>query len=421
MIESLTRKMRVHSGITMVVLPSLCWNLIPKGSQDIAESKYRKDLASMNEKSEDYLPTVCALVVVLAREHKVAEATRLLQPIIDSDRIDRMVASAEIAEAAGDKSAAESWARETAKAYPNQGPAVAASLYWRNGRYREAAEVLKRFETELSREAWATHIAYAFLDALPTEPQRAKAAQELIAAGLGDQHHLGSIIPVAHLTGKPDAAFQLMCMVQTNDRANQTIACYADLKQWKGDKEANEWLIPRLQFIPPALLAPMGFTYGCPELLWMKSASSQDDLIWVLRAAFKAFSPISADQERELKKHFEQSSSLSDRTGRMLLGTDSDSSYSKMPVQLAEVSPAAFFLAWHKFTGGVSLDEGSTWLRLCWELSNPNGGRMEGQWARQWLHGLVLMSLLPRSGDVPVKLDLRRGNWHFAPVKINSK
>lgn len=250
----------------------------------------------------------------------------VLTPVSDFWAADRQKAL--LLNGLGRKEEAEDLARRYVERHPGDidGRGILVMVYWKNGKYDEAADVLQKHP--VSNPEFYEGVTQPFFDTFQnaTILEIKKAIMSLRA------HHmplwgLQSLPDPFARAGKPEVAFEIASSIQPGASAHETslIDAYQYLKAYKGKEEASRWL---QTLIPPNRRNPLSvkFLYtNNRELLWelIQEPDPKDhpDDVWFFRAVAFALDGSKDGHRQEVLQYFRQpKQDTRHRMGQYLVG-----------------------------------------------------------------------------------------------------
>ncbi len=353
-----------------------------------------------NQKSFKFLDEVkarTALAQSLMAQGKAAAGLESLEKTKFSEQFISLAMRALLLEELGKREDAETWAAECVKRYPTEARAISlmAELLWRNGKYSQAAEFLRRSQNSISRTEWRMVIGKAFASVFGKSPLKVElAVNSLIDAGISGADNLGQIAAALYSADCAAAAFSILAKVEVNStqRADLLVCGYRYLKRWKSEKDAQQWLSTQ---IPPGFnpiaLAPYAFLSGQNELLWLVITDKDlTDDVAILRAASLATDLGSADRQRKesLLKRYAGRTDLPAMIVRYLLSPNGESRLFSSKLENKQISKAAFYVGWKSLLQAGQFLNDLDWYRVSIEHGSEENA--EYRWSWIWLSDLQL-------------------------------
>jgi len=217
------------------------------------------------------------------------------------------------------------------KRYPDllRSRLVRAQLLWKQGRYDDAAAVIKASRNPISTTEWRFAVGKAFLETFDkAHNEAARAAFAALLAAKINAFNLHSLAVAVARDGRSQLAFEMASSLRASGLAQleMTITSYDALKAWKGEPAALDWI--RVQ-LPPQMLNPLSmfaFRNNDRELLWdligPEPTGEGADFLWLMRAALALRQGLAQDPGRaQLEQHFKVANDTRyDKIGRYLLG-----------------------------------------------------------------------------------------------------
>jgi tetratricopeptide (TPR) repeat protein len=203
-----------------------------------------------------YYASSCAKA--LEQMGRYDEAWRLVEPQIEVFSGNILASAVSLLQRRGELGRANDLGRQMIERYPNVAARTDfAIVLWREGRWREAAELFDPRKASLRRDEWIQLFPAAFADAFADGPdERALSAFDALVQVHVDPAELAEITAELMKRGKPAMAFALAQSVcdQPNHRVSahdpqkglDHINAYKALKAWKGYPAASDWLRARV-------------------------------------------------------------------------------------------------------------------------------------------------------------------------------
>lgn len=240
---------------------------------------------------ETFDPSSDAAAGIIARLYREdgdpRSAWALLEPRIAGQRVPYEAARAQVA--LGDLASAEQITRGAYALY-NHSLAPAAELsavLWEAGRNAEAADVIAKFPVPASDTERCWHFCRAFVRVFRGKPpaEVEPAFRELVAARV-DTELLLRTIDTYRGTAEPETALALGKLLE--DSLEARTETYKTLKQMRGEREATQWLMPKIRRGELAAAAKVFYDRRADELLWklIEDPDRQSEsATWLLCAA----------------------------------------------------------------------------------------------------------------------------------------
>lgn len=272
----------------------------------------------------------------------------------------------------------------------------AVGQLWNKPDYDSAAKAIADYPWALQPEEWAQFIAPHFFRSFSEAPKFAIAAtQSLARREFNSTQNIGKVFDYSAAKGNPTLAFDCASSILETSFSGKELlyldmasTTYGYLQAGKGREAALDWLKNR---VPPQFLNPFAMfalTHDNLDLLWdfipaePQGIGSED--VWTCRAAAGCRHSRS-NQDKLLKEHFStRSPNLIHRAGRILLGTDPESSILDERTSTKELCDLAFFLGWNAECRGKR-DDAEKWYHLSLETGVNKG--LEATRARTRLRG----------------------------------
>lgn len=335
---------------------------------------------NQNRQHSDETLAKTVLGYFLLNEGKPQEALVALGDKASTGRFECIRLKALILEKLGRFSEAEEWAKEAVKRYPglNYPVDLLLTMYWRNGRYSEAADMIAgvgprhRSHGRPHSGLHGTNVGQCFADALVKKPQEIpKATEVLLARGITGWRTLGEIAQAVSAMGDHEKAFELFmqCQVPPQGETDRLLSAYKQLKLARGEKPARDWLVRQVAPADRMIIMRDAYLRRCFELLWTMEPSdaAKNDQLWLLRAA--AFVD-SEQKQKDLAKRkmlaarFEKKgTSFEHEVGRYLMDEKGGEDLLKKPLNLVQLCVCSYYIGLHDLNAHPSY--GATdWFRL---------------------------------------------------------
>ncbi len=219
-------------------------------------------------------------------------AWKEVEPLIKSQYGPAYKIAAEIALGRGDKQTAWQLMQKMVARYPGADSSLEQMLDigWRAGLYDEVAATLETWPVKVSGDTWRFTVARIFNEIFEKNQQEAKAAFEVL---LKTKLDISAVRPLATRYSDPKTGFEMLEMTKAIGKFGFSlrVAAYAQLKKWRGEREAIRWLKENLaagKSMHPGYRAMRFFDLGYDELIWdrMSDPPGYDDhaaFTWVMR------------------------------------------------------------------------------------------------------------------------------------------
>lgn len=285
------------------------------------------------------------------------------------------------------------WAAHRAAPHLAAGPALLAELFWRQGRYGDAATVLQNARGKLSGSDWTREIAPRFVECFRARDREGvQAAEALIRAGFADRRTFGAIPEALGEEGLSALAFELQSRMQLSgaDGFESAILAYRYLKQARGEAAAIEWIRKRVPEGDRDLLGILAWQEQVPELLWSMAPSRLQgelgDYHWLLRTATCVATGPSHPRYKETVNHVGGArGSHHVEIARYLLGLREESEILGMAQTLRQRSEIYYFAGLKAEQRG-KLRDAADWYFMSVEADT--GDNIESRWSlrrlRSW-------------------------------------
>ncbi len=301
-------------------------------------------------------------------------------------------------EALGHKNEAEEWARQTMIDNSSQSDPIVllVELLWRNGKYDQAADVISKNNSRLSRTLWRASIGPAFAEIFAGRTNDIESSiTAMKSAGIDDGESLGELAHAAYAHDHADLAFQILSHVKATRAQESDVltTAYRYLKRSIGREKALKWLNGQVEAGNRIDLAPYAFAAGQYELLWdfipLTPMNEKTEKCWLLRAASLVFTPkIPAEKTKALEAAFADRTTLPAKLGQYMLSSSKSNDVMTLKLNDAETCMASFYVGWKAMPLGRDFYDDSDWYRL--SVDTQSKGTVEYDWAWLWLNDIVL-------------------------------
>jgi tetratricopeptide (TPR) repeat protein len=340
-------------------------------------------------------------------EGRPEDGLRVLGDLADGQQLGAMQRTALLLQDLGrsDPALAMAWAAH--RRYPHllAGRMVLVELFWRQGRYGQAAGILRASPVPPSDYEWAQTIAPRFVTVFRGhEDEGLKAAQALMDAGYREQATVGTLAEKLSAAGLHDAAFEIESRIKARGLEQVGIAAraYQYLKLAHGEGPARAWLAAHLG---GSLRGPLGtFAHqdDLPELLWTMAPANLDgpdgDYYWLMRAAACMEAGPSFPRHAETVQHLATTQGTYFlEIARYLVGLREESQILKLARSMKLRAEIYYFVGLKAEHDG-RLRDAADWYLMSVESGAINN--VEPRWA---LYRLQRWAALGRSLDVIAK------------------
>jgi hypothetical protein len=203
------------------------------------------------------------------------------------------------------------WAAHRRYPHLPGGRILLAEIFWRQGRYAQAARILRDPLFPITGTDWALLIAPRYVEIFRNRPREAiQAAQALVLTGFRDGATIGAIAAKFAEERSYSLAFEIQSRVKTTGVARlQSIAlAYGHLKHARGEAEAIRWVSGQVKGPDLSRFRLFVHEEGHHELLWALPTEDvpgpDRDYVLLLRAAaclvFGPSHPSHAETVREV-------------------------------------------------------------------------------------------------------------------------
>jgi tetratricopeptide (TPR) repeat protein len=270
------------------------------------------------------------------------------------------------------------------------GRALLTELFWRQGRYGEAAKVLQDGPRKLSGAAWTREIAPRYVAFFRTrESEGLQAAEALVRAGFDDRATFGAIPEALGAEGLNTLAFELQSRMPLSGAqgVESSILAYGHLKRDKGEGAAIQWIRRRVAEKDRVLLGILAHQEQHPELLWSMAPSRLQgelgDYYWLLRAAACMVAGPSHPHYAETVGHVGRArGTYRLEIAKYLLGLREESEVLVLAQTLRQRSEIYYFVGLKTERRG-RLRDAADWYLM--SVESGAGNNIESRWAMQRL------------------------------------
>lgn len=387
---SLARKLAAHPAAWEMVESYATW-LEESGKYPAARRVLERWMARTQGDSAAMAMSLDARIQtarLLQLEGRAQQALQLMGDLHRSGNFEAMERTALILQDLGqpNQALAIGWAAHRAAPHLAAGPALLAELFWRQGRYGEAASVLQNARGRLSGVEWTREIAPRFVAFFRTrESEGVQAAEALMRAGFTDRWTFGSIPDALGAEGLHGLAFELQSRMQLSgaEGFESAIVAYRHLKHAKGEAMAIEWIRRRVPESDRDLLGILAWQEGVPELLWTMAPSRLQgelgDYHWLLRAAVCMETGSAHPRYAETVNHIGRGrGSHHLEVARYLLGLREESEVLAATKTLRQRSEVYYFAGLKAEQRG-KLRDAADWYFM--SVESDTGNNIESRWA----------------------------------------
>src|SRR3989338_5505979 len=242
----------------------------------------------------EHIAAVVKVAQMYYKEGLYKEGLDAIKPVIGSWKADALETAAVLLDKLGEREDAEKMAYTVVSRYPDslRSRVLLAELYWRHGKYNDAADTLKSSLHNLSIKDWQWTIAPKFAEAFKEKSKEDTFAafSSLIKKGFGHYELLRISFPIAK-AGKNDIAFEMAASLQGKGIGNLEfiLHSYRYLKAWKGKQTALDWLRQKIPFQMLNSSSMAIYQHGEYDLLWELIRNPEQgeyaDFVYLMRAA----------------------------------------------------------------------------------------------------------------------------------------
>jgi hypothetical protein len=304
---------------------------------------------------------------------RAAEAWTVIEPAARSGQGAVMLWASEILWALGRKDDSLALGRQIVQRYPDAAEhrAGVARLLWRADRDSEAALILGERHAGATL-VWQNLFAPVFFDEFGgASPDRSIRAFRALTDQRLPFWSLEQVPKKFGRSGKSEHAFRLYEQLSGKGSWEYPwpkARAYEYLGKWKGEGEAQNWIVSHFdpKMIPTT--APVLYSTGNYELLWILGLTGAEpsDETWLLRAGGAALEGLDHAPHREqLLSHFGDPAApdLRAHIARHVLGLETADELLRRPRKPEDDAEVAYFLGVRAYVEGRLLDAGD-WLSL---------------------------------------------------------
>ena len=270
------------------------------------------------------------------------------------------------------------------------GTALLTELFWRQGRYDEAARVLQDGPRKLSGADWTREIAPRYVAFFRTrEREGLQAAEPLMRAGFNDHATFGAIPEALGAEGLNALAFELQSRMPPSGAqgVESSMLAYGYLKRDKGEGAALQWIQGRVAEKDRVLLGILAYQEQLPELLWSMAPSRLQgelgDYHWLLRATACMVAGPSHRYFAETVGHVSRARGTYHlEIAKYLLGLREESEILVLAQTLRQRSEIYYFVGLKAERRG-RLRDAADWYLM--SVESGTGNNIESRWAMQRL------------------------------------
>jgi len=352
---------------------------------------------SKNANEFDKIYAAIALADMYEKQGHPDLGIEILSPVaISSYQGEALRTLARLFEATGQKPEAEAIADKAYQRYPNSLESMAdlTNIYWRHGKYNEAANTIIGFQQPINEIGWRITLGEGFADAFADKSNDAvtDAFNSLKQIGI-DHFKLMNFIITLGKKGRNELAFNLMSQLRWNGLGMMVIQvrAYQYLKAAKGKEIALKWLkgrVPSQYFNASSMIIYREKAY---ELLWdlIEDPDNGDhsDFVWLMRAAsFASGAAFSQEQVKELSDYYGKVrlfKSYYDSIGSYMFDNISEKALLNLADSPNKRCEIAYYIALHAIHE-KKLDYASDWFRVAMETGQEKMG--EYRWSADQLY-----------------------------------
>lgn len=341
-------------------------------------------------------------------------ALQIIADEIESYQAGAMMTGAKVYEALRQTKQAEDIYRRAVERYPTASHVLAgtATFFWRQGRNEEAATMIAQARKSMGQFSQWYFMDFLEVFAQAPENRIMNAIDSLIKHGatpwevssLGFRFHWKKRSEIAHMMMQKAAASQ----GNTMERLETNVSIYQVLKDWKGEKEALEYLhkaVPGEMRGPLTMVLYKQGLFG-PILMELENPDAFPPLyreyVWLQRLiAWLALGKENNELANQIRDHYNQNwlqrqvASLSDKEtsnyyydiGRYLLGMISRDELLAMLKTLKQRCEFSYYVGLSERLKN-NFTEAAYWYHVCQETLLQNNG--EFHWASEevfwWAH-----------------------------------
>jgi len=345
------------------------------------------------------------------REGLYEEGWHVIEPVVQTTwQAGVMERAAELLDKRGLAERAEEMGEAAASRYRDsvRTRALLAGLYWKHGKYDDAAMLLNSAPRKISTSDWRYVIAPRFADAFVNKPEEGassvgetapkegdalKAFSALQSEGIGPFELEGLLFSVEE-NKDYKLAFEMLSQLQSPGAGENefTIRAYKNLSQWKGQEEALAWLrgaLPADQFAAASMAIYEQGEYGLLwDLIQEVPRGERGDFIWLMRAAAVLRTDGTEDPHySELLEYFKSATNVEKRPyimiGRFLLDLVSEDDVLALADSPQRICEVAYYIGLREQLAG-RYGDASDWYRIAVKTGQRECG--EYRWAYDTLY-----------------------------------
>ena len=360
----------------------------------------------------DMMAARTAMADLCLQAGAIEDGLRTIGPEPDMGHYESMRLYVLLIEKVGQKEEAQRVALDALSWYPDRVEArvLAAELFWRQGKHKDAARVLKTSPLPLGQVDWRFIAGPRFAQSFKDDTEGGvKAAGALEAEGLGGNHRVGQLAIECDRSGLHELAYEILTKINSTGlaRLDTLTLAYASLKKLKGEEVALKWLTEKVTDDMKGPLSMFAFDRGQYELLWVLSperleGDSGEDY-WLIRtAAFLVEGGENQQQRQAIEEYYAKDTEGGKHHlyGRFLLGMATENEMLKTATDDAKHCETSFYFGLKAQADGRFTDA-AYWYHLAAVLGSAK--QREYHWAHDrlqaWMMKQISLARLAREKD----------------------
>jgi tetratricopeptide (TPR) repeat protein len=329
-------------------------------------------------------------------EGRYQEGWAAIQSVLQSQQGGAMSRAVLLLDRLGRTNDAEKLARFALNRYPGSLPnrCDLLEILWRQGKYVEAATIIKASPSPPNAWEWRSVIGKRFTEVFQGQSSEKplQAFSAFLSAGSGSWFLL-ELVKQVNEGGNPDLAFQMASQLRSAGMEDMhlRVEAYHFLKLAQGQSKALQWIgnvVPTPGRNPLSMFA---FTNNEFELLWdlpnLPESQDHPEFVWLMRAAASA--KIGSDKDPhhdDLVRYYKNASQGPyDVIGRYLIGLATEEQILALAIDPKKRCEIAYYIGL-RAQGEGRTEDASDWYRVSIETGLTNNG--EYRWAyttlNQW-------------------------------------
>lgn len=170
---------------------------------------------------------------------------------------------------------------------------LVTEVFWAQGRYGDAADMLKASRTPITLDTWGSDLGPAFERAFRGRPgsEAVTAAESLFVRRFNVSGNVGQIAFALAAAGDDSTAFEIQSRIPTGglEYLRNMVYAYGSLLKYRSPEQALAWLHSKIPVDRRLLTQYMAFERNHDELLWdlecPEESPVDEHYAWLLRAA----------------------------------------------------------------------------------------------------------------------------------------